>query len=75
MAHMSEIFRTLPDHKMAIVTEAITNAGLIKHSGGDYKKQLILKKNSTIGKRHRIYKQLIELSDLEFDVMLSIMCE
>lgn len=75
MKHMSDIFRTLPAKKMKVVTGSITNAGLIKSEGGDYKEALIRKKNTTLGKLHRIYKQLTELSDDEFELMLTEMCK
>ena len=73
MKQMADIFVTLNSDDMNSVTETLTNAGIIKSTSGNYMHFLKIKKKENSGKLRKIYLQLMQLEECEFDNMIEVM--
>ena len=68
-------FLQLSPKQRTFVSDTILNASLVFNAHRDHRTLLIEKKNRSAGNIKKIYQDLIDLSDKEFNTLITAMTE
>jgi len=72
---MQTKFIKLSQKQRTFVSDTILNASLVFNANRDHRALLTEKKNSSAGDIKKIYQDLIDLSDQEFNTLINAMTE